>query len=446
MAPTCLAARAARAATVATTAAVAFTAFVGVPASADERHRVGDGETVSGLATRYDSTVRDIVAANGLNSRATIIVGQTLTIPTSSSAPASSSAGTHRVVAGDTVWSLARSHGTTVSAIISANGLDARAIIREGQQLTIPGSGTSQASSQPAAKKDSGAGSHTVTSGDTVWDLARRYGTSVSSILSANGLDSRAVIRTGQTLAIPGATAVGDAPASAPASAPATSSAAQTQTYIVTSGDTVARIASKFGTSINAIVTANSIKNPSMIRVGQQLTVPGASSSTAAPANLVGNTFLGRTYSAPVVSAANQNKAALNAKDVPSRDQMQQMIIDTANRMGVDPALAQAVAYQESGFNMRAVSPANAVGVMQVIPSAGNWASGLVGRDLNLLDPQDNVTAGVAILRQLQRDGRALETAIAGYYQGETGVRKYGMYADTKRYVASVLALRARFS
>jgi soluble lytic murein transglycosylase-like protein len=145
------------------------------------------------------------------------------------------------------------------------------------------------------------------------------------------------------------------------------------------------------------------------------------------------------------VGAANQNKATLEAMNVPSKSEMQAMIVRVSKEMGVDPALAQAVAYQESGFNMRAVSPANAIGVMQVIPTSGRWASDLVGRDLNLLIPEDNVTAGVAILKKLQRNGTSLENAIGGYYQGETAVRKYGLYSDTERYVASVLSLMTRY-
>ncbi len=112
----------------------------------------------------------------------------------------------------------------------------------------------------------------------------------------------------------------------------------------------------------------------------------------------------------------------------------------------MDPALAQAVAYQESGFNHASVSPANAIGCMQVIPSSGQWASDLIGRDLNLLDPKDNVTAGVVILRQLLRSAGDTSTAIAGYYQGLSSVRSNGMFADTRRYVANVQTLTSRFA
>lgn len=323
----------------------------------------------------------------------------------------------HVVAPGDTVSGLAVTYGVPASRIIAANDLDAAATIYIGEHLIIP-NGSGQATSV----------THVVVRGDTAWDLAAKYGVTVADIRRANSLNAAATIRIGQRLLIPGATA-------SPSSAPTALS-----TYKVRSGDTLWSIASRYRTTVDHLARTNHLSNPSLIRIGQTLTVPGAG-----PTGLVGDTFLGRTYPAPVVAAANVNKAALNAMAVPSRTQMRQMVIDTAARMGVDPALAQAIAYQESGFNQRAVSPANAVGCMQVIPSSGEWASGLVGRRLDLLDAQDNVTAGIAILRQLQRNDTPLDIAIAGYYQGERSVRQNGMNSDTVRYVASVKALMTRF-
>jgi soluble lytic murein transglycosylase-like protein len=147
-----------------------------------------------------------------------------------------------------------------------------------------------------------------------------------------------------------------------------------------------------------------------------------------------------------VVSSANQNKALLNSSPVPTREQMKSIVADTARRMGVEPSLALAFAYQESGFNHRSVSPANAIGTMQVIPSSGEWASDLVGRQLNLLDPYDNATAGVASIRQLIRTSPDLDSAIAGYYQGQYSVSKYGMYEDTVNYVESIKAHQQNFA
>jgi N-acetylmuramoyl-L-alanine amidase len=190
----------------------------------------------------------------------------------------------------------------------------------------------------------------------------------------------------------------------------------------------------------------------SIIYPGSKLVIPGASAqpAPAAPqapaAPLVPSSFLGFSYPAAVVSSANENKALLNASPVPSREEMKNIVTDTARRMGVDPSLALAFAFQESGFNQRAVSPANAIGTMQVIPSSGQWASDLVGRKLNLLDPYDNATAGVAIIRQLLATSKDQDTAIAGYYQGQYSVSKYGMYDDTKAYLAAIKAHQKNFS
>jgi LysM repeat protein len=347
----------------------------------------------------------------------------------------------YTVRSGDTVSHIAARYGTTVTAVRSANGLGTSAFIREGQRLTIPTAGRA-ATPAPAAAATTG--THTVASGETVSAIAKRYGTTVQAVVAANGLDSRAFIRVGQTLSVPGASG-----AAAATATPAPASRAGSHT--VASGETVSAIAQRYGTTVAAIASANGLDSRAFIRVGQTLTVPGAPAATAgAPASsggtaLVGNTFLGRTYAPSVVASANANKASLLAMGVPSKAQMQAKVAATARSMGVDPALAQAIAFQESGFNHTSVSPANAIGTMQVIPSSGEWASQLVGRPLNLIDPDDNVVAGVAILRQLVRTSPDLSTAIASYYQGASSVKRNGMFSDTRRYVANVQTHMTRY-
>ncbi|GEL93799.1 lytic transglycosylase [Cellulomonas composti] len=331
---------------------------------------------------------------------------------------------------GDTVSHIAARTGATAAAIAQANHLADPSRILAGQVLTIP-SRTAGSTATTAR--------YTVRPGDTVSAIAARSGTTVAAVIAANGLGSNALIRIGQVLTIPGASSG----ATSGTSAPATTSA-----YTVRSGDTVSAIAARTGSSIAAIVQANRLGPSALIRIGQRLTIPGAtagSTGSSSGASLVGDTFAGRTYARDVVDAANANKHALLAAGVPSTAQMQAKVIATARTYGLDPALAQAIAFQESGFNHTSVSPANAIGTMQVIPTSGDWASGLVGRDLNLLDPDDNVTAGVVILKALVRVSPDVPSAIAGYYQGAASVRKYGMFADTRGYVANVQALMARF-
>ncbi|WP_345711008.1 lytic transglycosylase domain-containing protein, partial [Kineococcus glutinatus] len=185
----------------------------------------------------------------------------------------------------------------------------------------------------------------------------------------------------------------------------------------------------------------NGLDARGFIREGQVLTLPGATARRAGakPASPA------PVKAGSVLEAAAANRAHLADQPVPDRGAMQDIVRREALRQGLDPALALAVAYQESGFNMRAVSHANAIGAMQVIPTSGEWASQLVGRHLDLFDAEDNATAGVAILRQLTRNNPE-DIAIASYYQGNASVLARGMYDDTRRYVANVQTLRARFS
>ena len=352
----------------------------------------------------------------------------------------------YQVRQGDTVSHIAQRTSTSVAQIVQANGLNASAFIRAGQTLTIPRTSSSTAASSAPTTATAATTRHVVQSGDTVSHLAARYGTSVSTIVAANGLNSRAMIRIGQTLTIPGTSSS----SSTTTTTATTTKAATTTSYRVVAGDTVSGIAARTGTTTSAIVAANGLNSRAMIRIGQTLSIPGASSSssttTSTGTTLVGNTFAGRTYPDATVSSANQNKATLLQIGVPSTAEMQALVRSTALSMGVDPALAQAVAFQESGFNHTSVSPANAIGTMQVIPTSGEWASDMVGRELNLLDPKDNVVAGVAILRRLVQTSPDLSSAIAGYYQGQSSVSRNGMFADTRRYVANVRTLMSRFA
>ncbi|MCB5294197.1 Muramidase-2 [Arthrobacter sp. SO3] len=340
------------------------------------------------------------------------------------------------------------------------NELQANTIIYPGQKIKLGAPDAAPEPEAPAAAAPTAAAAagsvYTVKSGDTLGAIAARLGVKLSEVFGWNGLNLGSIIYPGQQIKIGGGTAAPapSAPAAPAPVAPASTPAAPASgSYTIKSGDTLSGIAARNGVKLADVLSANRLTMSSIIYPGQKLALPGASiapaSSTPPAATvtpLVPSTFLGFTYPAAVVNSANENKALLNASPVPSREEMKTIVADTARRMGVDPSLALAFAYQESGFNHRSVSPANAIGTMQVIPSSGEWASDLVGRPLNLLDPYDNVTAGVAIIRQLVRTSEDLDTAIAGYYQGQYSVSKYGMYDDTKLYVESIKAHQKNFS
>ncbi|MFD5278948.1 LysM peptidoglycan-binding domain-containing protein [Pseudarthrobacter sp. NPDC058362] len=374
--------------------------------------------------------------------------------PARPSAPAS-----YTIARGDTVSAVARRFGLNTGEILRLNGLKASTIIYPGQKIKLSGKAAAapaprKAAAAPAARPSVAApgAKYTVRAGDTLGAIAARHGVRLTDVFAWNNLSARSIIYPGQKIKI-GTGKAAPARASAPAPAPvkAARPKASAGSYTVRAGDTLSAIASRHGVKLSALLSANRLSMSSIIYPGNKLAIPGAATTSplqpaAATKPLVPSTFLGFTYPPAVVSSANANKALLNASPVPTRDQMRAIVADTARRMGVEPSLALAFAYQESGFNQRAVSPANAIGTMQVIPSSGEWASDLVGRKLNLLNPQDNVTAGVAIIRQLLATSKTKDLAIAGYYQGQYSVSKYGMYRDTKAYVAAIKAHQKNFS
>jgi LysM repeat protein len=274
-----------------------------------------------------------------------------------------------------------------------------------------------------------GWGLYTIRSGDTLSDIADRYDTTVARLVKVNRLPGNGnLIYAGETLKVPGA---GGA-----------SSSSGGRSHLVVRGDTLSGIAVRYGVSQQALASANGIGRDNVVMLGATLRIPGGGTSKANSSN----TFAGRTYSDSVVDAASANRNRLARRNVPSREQMRDIIAATARANGVDPALALAVSYQESGWNQGVVSVANAVGAMQVIPTTTDWISGVVGRRLNPLNARDNATTGVVLLKILTQAASSDRQAVAGYYQGLKSVRENGMYSDTKRYVANVMALRARWS
>ncbi|WP_190988945.1 lytic transglycosylase domain-containing protein [Pseudarthrobacter sulfonivorans] len=377
-------------------------------------------------------------------------------MPAQPSAPAE-----YTIARGDTISAIAGKFGLNTGEVLTLNNLQPNTIIYPGQKIKLSGSAPAPAPAAAPSAPASSAGSYTVKAGDTLSAIASRHNVGLSEIFSWNGLNMRSIIYPGQKIRVgSGEAAAAAAPAPQPAAAPAAPAAAPAApapaaapggSYTIKAGDTLSAIASKHGVKLSDVLAANQLSMTTVIYPGNKLVIPGgsiqpASSTPAATVTpLVPSSFLGFTYPEAVVSSANQNKALLNAAPVPSRDEMRTIVADTARSMGVEPSLALAFAYQESGFNQRAVSPANAIGTMQVIPTSGEWASDLVGRKLNLLDPYDNATAGVAIIKRLIATSKDLDTAIAGYYQGQYSVSKYGLYDDTKAYVGAIKAHQKNF-
>nr|WP_253941426.1 LysM peptidoglycan-binding domain-containing protein [Microbacterium sp. SYP-A9085] len=208
-------------------------------------HRVVRGDNVSAIAARHRLRTADVLSWNGLRWSSIIYPGQVLRLapagtaagtahkappapkhsatPKPAKAPAPSTEGaTYTVRSGDTVSAIARRHGASTQAVLTANHLRWSSIIHPGQKIVIPGTAPATpaapvptiapkraADSTPVTGSPASVGTvapgaaYAVRGGDTMSDIAARHGVSVTALLHANDLDWNSIIYPGQHLTIP---------------------------------------------------------------------------------------------------------------------------------------------------------------------------------------------------------------------------------------------------
>jgi len=258
-------------------------------------YTVSRGDTLWRIARRFGVSETELVHVHRLRNRHRIHPGQRLRIPgagpsaeptvvASASEPsgdaddaeATSEAGAaaeatsppepektalYVVRRGDTLSEIGRRFGVSQHRIAAHNGLRSRNRIYPGQRLRIPGSSVVLASVEPSV-------THVVRRGDTLWEIARRYGVSQWQIASYNDLDSRHRILPGQRLHIPGAS--GAVATKAPSH------------YVVRRGDTLWEIARRYDVSEHQIAAENGLRSRHRIQPGQKLRIPGVEPVTVA--------------------------------------------------------------------------------------------------------------------------------------------------------------------
>ena len=292
--------------------------------AAPSEYTVQSGDTLSSIAAKFGTTVRELQNINGGSATVkTLRAGQTIKLPVKAAAagevrtaPAPEVDFTpvvqrsHKVQRGDTLSGIAKKYGTTVREIEAANGGAAKVkTLRLGQMVKLPYTKeqlrrleeqrVAKARREEEARRAeearvkaelAKATHHTVQKGDTLSGIAKKYGVTVSEVQRANGgADKTKTLRIGQSIRLPrrGVSAEQPAPSiskvltvrsSVPAvEARPAAKAVRPSEHEVQSGDTLSSIARKYGTTVRELQAANGgADRIKTLRVGQRIALPNA--------------------------------------------------------------------------------------------------------------------------------------------------------------------------
>ncbi|EFI32941.1 Lytic transglycosylase catalytic [Desulfonatronospira thiodismutans ASO3-1] len=223
------------------------------------RYQVSSGDSWWRISNRFGVPVSVLQEMNNTTSDM-LRPGQYVFVPASGSTHAGSSTqdyaqrrGNYEVQSGDTLWDISRKFNVEMQTLIAANGLSGNTI-RPGQKLYIPGHTQAGGGDEGSRVQTT----YSVSSGDTLWEIARKFNVGMDDLRNANGLSGN-TIRPGQELDIPGGGS-GD-------------SGGSVTTYQVRRGDTLSEIASRFGVSTRDLQNWNNLSSGQVIRPGDSLEV-----------------------------------------------------------------------------------------------------------------------------------------------------------------------------
>ena len=224
--------------------------------------------------------------------------------------------------------------------------------------------------------------------------------------------------------------------------------------YTVQAGDTLWAISQRAGISMQSLAAANGMQLTDVLSIGRHLVIPGASSQEQAtapasqPVTVPASGAPGSNFCAeftPTTGPWGILPSALAA--APGRLSLRPYFEEWGATYGVRPALLEAIAWQESGWQEGVVSPAQAVGVGQLLPSTADFVSRqLIGERLDINSASDNIRMMARFVAYLQSQVQGTCNVVAAYYEGTQNLAVYGVFQETVPYVANVEYLLPMFS
>ena len=214
-------------------------------------YKVKRNENIWSIARKFGVSSRLIIEANSIKNPDRIYQGQKLYVPVGGGTPVDAAGKTYTIRPGDTLSQIAQQHQISVRDLRAWNNL-AGDLIRPGDRLTLR---SPRAGSRPAALLKANAGTpHTVQSGESLWEIARRFGVKVEELRTWNNL-SGALIYPGQRLI------VGVSPPE------------ENNLYTVVKGDTLYSIARKFDLRAEELARQNNISLSTTLLTGMTLKI-----------------------------------------------------------------------------------------------------------------------------------------------------------------------------
>ncbi len=175
----------------------------------------------------------------------------------------------HVVRPGETLSEIAERYGVSVQRLLQLNGIKDPNLVEAGTRLKLP-------EGSPAK------GSHIVSAGETLSEIAERYGLSVQKLMELNGLKDADLVQVGQRLKVPAAkSAVGPAKPAKPA-APTAAGAKTGRVHVVKSGETLSEISERYDVPVARLVSLNKLESPDNLQAGTKLSLGPASGTPAA--------------------------------------------------------------------------------------------------------------------------------------------------------------------